>query len=45
LICYDIEGPDNDCKQEGPGHVDHDASSKNGYEIEKGEEDKGQNEN
>jgi hypothetical protein len=39
----DNSGPDKDCKQEGPGNVDHDASCKNGVESEN--KDKGQNEN
>jgi hypothetical protein len=39
----DNSGPDKDCKQEGPGNVDHDASCKNGVESENN--DKEQNEN
>ena len=41
----DNSGSDNDCKQEGPGYVDHDASCKNGHESENGRENKGENEN
>ncbi len=41
----DNSGPEKDCKQEGPGNVDHDASCKNGVESENRGGDKGLNEN